>query len=356
MATRSSYSQIFFGLSFVLILYLFYMMLRPFLISVILSLTLVSLFYPNYQQLNRKVRGRSGLSAILMCTIITILLIIPSFLFSIALFNELNQAYGSFQAEMPADWLEQALPWQTNPLIREFWSGLHQYLGVEEESIGAALSSLASRAVGFFLEHYSIILSGIGAFLLNFFIMVFSMFFFFRDGSRFLAELKRLVPLAPHYEDMLVTKLRNVVYATFFGIFATAICQGLAGGIIFFILGISNPILWGTATAIFSLVPVMGTATVWVPMAVYLILTGSVTKGIVLLILGSTVIGLVDNFVRPLIIEGRSDGMHLLLVFFALLGGLVLFGPAGLVLGPLITALLVAFLDIYKIEFREDLI
>jgi predicted PurR-regulated permease PerM len=356
MAVKSRYSQIFFGLSFILILYLFYMMLRPFLIAVILSLTMVSLFYPNYQQLNGKLRGRSGLSAILMCTIITILLIIPSFLFFIALFNELNEAYGSVQAEMPADWLDQALPWQSNPMVKEFWSGLHQYLGVEEESVGAALSSMANRVVGFLLEHYSTILSGIGAFFLNFFIMVFSMFFFFRDGSSFLAELKRLIPLAPQYEDMLIHKLRNVVYATFFGIFATAICQGLAGGVIFFALGISNPILWGTATAVLSLVPVMGTATVWVPMAVYLILTGSVAKGIILLILGSTVIGLVDNFVRPLIIEGRSDGMHLLLVFFALLGGLVLFGPAGLILGPLITALLVAFLEIYKIEFREELI
>ena len=91
----------------------------------------------------------------------------------------------------------------------------------------------------------------------------------------------------------------------------------------------------------------------WIPQ--YLIMTGYLGKGIVLLVLGSGVIGLVDNFVRPLIIEGRSEGMHLLLVFFSLAGGLILFGPSGLVLGPLISALLVTFLDIYRAEFREEL-
>ena len=124
---------------------------------------------------------------------------------------------------------------------------------------------------------------------------------------------------------------------------------------IFWGLGINNPTLWAAATALVSLIPVIGTATIWVPLSIYLILTGYLGKGIILLVLGSGVIGLVDNFVRPLIIEGKSEGMHLLLVFFSLAGGLILFGPSGLVLGPLVSALLVTFLDIYRAEFKEEL-
>ena len=213
----------------------------------------------------------------------------------------------------------------------------------------------AGQVAEYILEHYTLILGGIGAFVLKFSIMLFSMFFFFRDGEALVRELKKLIPLAPEHEDLLLSKLKEVVYATFLGIFTTGICQGIVVGFIFYFLGISNSILWGTATAMFSLVPVLGTATVWIPLSLYLLLSGAYLKGIILLILGVTVIGLIDNLIRPLIIEGTMEGMHLLMVLFALAGGLLLFGPSGLVVGPLVAAMLITFLEIYKIEFREQL-
>ena len=185
--------------------------------------------------------------------------------------------------------------------------------------------------------------------------MVFSMFFFFRDGEALVRELKKLIPLAPEHEDLVLKKLKDVTLATFFGIFATGICQGIVAGFIYFFLGVSNAILWGTTTAIFSLVPVVGTATVWIPMSLYLASTGEVMKGVILFVLGVTVIGLLDNFIRPLIIEAKSQEMHLLLVVFSLAGGLMLFGPSGVILGPLVAALFVTFLEIYKIEFQDQL-
>jgi predicted PurR-regulated permease PerM len=355
MPLTSKYSHFFFSLVFLLILFVFYQMLKPFLVAIILALTLVSLFYPNYRHLKNKLKGRAGLSSLLMCTVITFLIIIPSLLFFLALFNEVNIAYQGFRDELDRQSGQEEY-WSGNPVVRDVLEEINRYLGVDSRNVRATFSSLIDRLVRYLLEHYSAILGGIGFFLFNFFIMVFSMFFFFRDGHRLLNELKRLVPLAPEYEDMLIHKLKEVIYATFFGILATAACQGIAGGLIFLLLGFSNPVLWGTATAVFSLVPVVGTAVVWVPMAVYLLLTGAIFKGVTLLVLGALVIGLVDNLVRPLIIEGRSEGMHVLLVFFGLAGGLALFGPPGLILGPLVAALLVAFLEIYKIEFREHLL
>lgn len=350
--SSSRYSQSFFIVCLLLLLYVFYRMLQPFLVAVILGITLASLFYPNYDELKRRLRGRATLSAAVMCSIITFLIIIPLLLLFLALANELNAAYTDFRSSQD---MWENFPGRENAFLNEVWRQFGRYLEVDGMELPAQLSSLVDRLAGYVLAHYSSILSQVGAMLLNFFVMIFSMFFFFRDGGTLIKEFKRLIPLAPAYEDMVFEKLRTVIYATFFGIFATGIAQGLVAGIIFVSLGISNPILWGTATAFLSLVPVVGTAAVWVPMSIYLIMGGAVIKGIILLILGSSVIGLVDNFVRPLIIEGKSEGMHLLLVFFALGGGLFLWGPAGLVLGPLVAALLVTFLEIYKVEFKEEL-
>lgn len=353
MPVNLKYSKLFFALSFLLILYLFYRMLEPFLISIILAITVVSLFYPNYLELNHRVK-RANLSAAIMCTIVTLLIIVPLIVFFLALAQEFNVAYEDFRQRLAAGKFGLNLPWKGG-ILHDFWQWLGKYLAIETMDLASTVSSLLDRAANYLFQHYSLILGGIGVLLFNFFVMIFTMFFLFRDGHRLLQEIKKLIPLAPEYEDMVLAKLRDVTYATFFGIFATAIFQGVMAGLIFFALGVSNPMLWGTATAFFSLVPVIGTALIWVPMSVYLILAGSVLKGIVLLILGSTVIGLIDNFVRPLIIEGRSSGMHLLLVFFALAGGLLLFGLSGLVLGPLIASLFVTFLEIYKVEFKESL-
>jgi len=349
------YSQLFFGLVFILIIVVFYKMMKPFLVAVILALTLVSLFYPNYRHLRNRLKGRAGLASLIMCTVITILIIIPSIVFFLALFDELNSAYDTVRATLEQQQPAQQEYLQERPILQKAWQQFNHYLGVDGGNIRVTFSRIVDLIISYLLEHYSAIIGGIGVFIFNFFMMIFSMFFFFRDGARLLEELKRLVPLAPEYEEMLVDKLRQVIYATFLGIFATAVCQGVAAGLVFLILGISNPVLWGTTTAVCSLVPMVGTAVVWVPMAIYLMLTGSVAKGIILLVAGGLIIGLIDNFVRPLIVEGASEGMHVLLVFFSLAGGLALFGPPGLVLGPLVAALVVTFLQIYKIEFREEL-
>ncbi len=355
MPVTFKYSKIFFSFALVLILYLFYRMIEPFLISVILSLTLVSLFYANYLELNRKLKNRPNLSSALMVLIVTTLIIIPFFVFFIALLNEFAFAYESFQVQLASGEFEQNFSFPESPFLREVSEQFSQFLGVEGLNLTLLISSLLNRVAQYLTEHYASILGGIGVFFLKFSIMIFSMFFFFRDGEALVRELKKLIPLAPEHEDLVLKKLKEVTIATFFGIFATGICQGIVAGLIFFFLGISNAILWGTATAIFSLVPLLGTATIWIPMSLYLVSTGAVMKGAILFVLGVTVIGLLDNLIRPLIIEGQSQGMHLLLVVFSLAGGLMLFGPSGVVLGPLVAALFVTFLDIYKIEFEDQL-
>lgn len=353
MESSRKQPQLLFAICFGLILFLFFSMLQPFLIALVLALTVVSLFYPNYVHLRSGLGERSGLSAFIMCGIVTFLIIIPLLVISLALVREINTAYESFQANR--DQLASILPGSEGGFGGVLWRRLGRYLAIEGMDLATVISTLIDRGGAYLVSHSSVILGSVGSWLLNFMVMLISMFFFFRDGDAFYREIRQLVPFSSEHTDLVFRKLREVNEATFFGIFATGICQGIVAGLIFFILGIQNPLLWGSATAFFSVFPLVGTSAVWIPMSLYLILSGSAGRGFALLILGATVIGMVDNVVRPLIIRGRSKGMHLLLVFFAIAGGLYFFGPAGLVLGPLVVSLVLTFLEIYKQEFKSNL-
>jgi len=164
MPLTVKYSKLFFSLAFVLILYLFYRMIQPFLISVILSLTLVSLFYANYLELNRKLKNRSNLSSALMCLIVTILIIIPFFVFFIALLNEFVFAYESFQVQLASGELGQNLNWPESAFLRELREQFSQFLGIEGLNLTLVISSLLDQMARYLTEHYASILGGIGAF------------------------------------------------------------------------------------------------------------------------------------------------------------------------------------------------
>ena len=345
-------SQTFLLVSLALVIYLFYGILRPFLFSLILAITLVSLFYPNFLATKRLVRGRAALASVIMCSIITILIIIPLVLLFMFLANELNEAYAALIANQDQilELMDKPYPAILEPVIERVTSFFQQDSFNFREFLTSRLEDLAR----FLISRSSTILGSVGWLLINFVVMVFSMFFLFRDGHLLLSRLQGLLPLAPHYQDVLFGKLQNMVHATFLGIFVTGLCQGALAALIFTILGIDKPVFWAAAVACVSVVPFFGTGVIWIPMSIYLMLSGSLGRGIALFLLGSLVIALVDNIVRPLVIEGHSEGMHVLLVFFAFAGGLLFFGPPGVLLGPLVTALLMALLEIYRLEMAAS--
>ncbi len=344
-------SQTFLLLSLALVMYLFYGILRPFLFSLILAMTLTSLFYPNFLALKHLLRGRAILAAVIMSSIITILIIIPLVLLFIFLANELNDAYLVFVANQDQilEMIEKPYPAILDPVVDRIRALMQQNSFSVSDFFASRLEDLARLLI----RHSSAVLGSVGWLLINFVVMIFCLFFLFRDGHLLLARLQSLLPLAPAYQRVLFEKLQSIVYATFFGIFVTGLCQGVLAGLIFSMLGVQKPVFWAAAVACVSIVPIFGTAVIWMPMSFYLILSGSLARGIVLFLLGAFVIALVDNILRPLIIEGRSEGMHVLLIFFAFAGGLLFFGPAGILLGPLVTALLMALLEIYRLELRD---
>ena len=181
------------------------------------------------------------------------------------------------------------------------------------------------------------------------------MFFLFRDGPTLVDKIRRWIPLSLRYQEQIVRKFQEVSNATVIGSLTTAIAQGIAGGITFFLVGIPNIIFWGTLIALFSLVPLFGTAIVWLPWTLYLLAIGKNLHAFILVVLSIVFVGGIDNILRPILIEGKTK-MHTLLIFFSIMGGISYFGIVGLLVGPIIMALGLTFLDLYRIEFKRELV
>ena len=344
-------AQIFLVIALSLCLYLFYRILRPFLFSLILAMAIVCLFQRQFLWLDERLAGRKNLSSGIMCVGITGLILVPLFLVFMSIIGELGLAYSSFlasQAEMQR-LLERPLVEFLNP----FLDRLPPFLRVDDGGVSDLLAVRVEAVVSFLIAKSSSLLEGVGRIVVNFLVMMFSMFFLFRDGRLLLHRMRELIPLDNRYQEVLIGNLQSIVQATFVGIFGTGLCQGFLAVLIFWGLGIENPIFWGGLVVVASAIPIAGTGLVWMPVAVYLVLSGAPVRGIILAILGAVVISLIDNIIRPLIIQGHSGGIHILLLFFALTGGLLFFGPAGVVIGPLVTALLMGLLEIYGLELRH---
>jgi predicted PurR-regulated permease PerM len=172
-------------------------------------------------------------------------------------------------------------------------------------------------------------------------------------------ELKFLSPLPDEYDEEIIHKFRSVVDATFRGQVLTAIAQGLVTGIGLAIAGVPAPILWGAVAALFSLIPMVGAAAVWVPASIYLFVLASMDRigwgwGIFLVVWGIAVVSVVDNLIRPWAMKAGTN-MHAIVLFFSIIGGLSAFGFVGIILGPLVVALLVTVIAIYRDFFQKPL-
>jgi predicted PurR-regulated permease PerM len=189
----------------------------------------------------------------------------------------------------------------------------------------------------------------IAVFAISFVIMCLTTFYFLKDGKEIVRYIQERIPFIDSQREQIEKRVKDMIVAAIYGGIAVGIAQGTLGGLAFFVLGISSPVLWGSAMAIFSLVPVFGSFTIWGPASAILIISGSYAKGIGLFVFGVLVISSVDNILKPLIIGGRTR-LHMLLIFFSVLGGIKFFGFIGFILGPIITVLCISLLEIYSIK------
>ncbi|WP_434421401.1 AI-2E family transporter [Nannocystis pusilla] len=210
------------------------------------------------------------------------------------------------------------------------------------EQAQAAMGEVTTNSIGYVRG----ILGGIAGVIIEAFFVFFTMFYLFRDGAKLWAALANALPLRGKTMNQMIVRVREVISASVYGVFVIAIIQGTLGGIAFWFIGLPSAVVWGLVMTFMSLIPLAGSFVVWVPAAIYLAVTGSWGAAIGLSLWGTIVIGLVDNFMRPKLV-GEKAKLHELFIFFAVLGGLQLWGIVGLFLGPVILAIALALFDAF---------
>ena len=326
--------------------------LLPYWGALFWAVVLAVLFAPLQRRLARRFGGRGNLSASLTLTVCVVVAILPVTLISMALVSEGSAIYerieqGEVDIGAYVERLKDRLPdMLQQPLDR---IGLGNFEALRERIARGAMQGsefLATKVFDIGQNTFQ--------FLVGFFVMLYLLYFFLRDGPELVRLVRTAVPLEDSLKRRLQIKFTRVVRSTVKGNLLVAVVQGTLGGFIFWLLGIGSPLLWGVLMTFLSLLPAVGCGLVWGPVALYLLATGKPVQGITLIAFGVLVIGLVDNLLRPILV-GKDTRMPDYLVLISTLGGLTLFGLNGFVIGPLIAALFIASWDLYRMRRQVQL-
>ena len=318
--------------------------LWPYYQAILWAVVLAILFQPLYRRMVASLGGRASLAALATVAVILLLVILPLTVIAALLVQEATTAFDSYRSGAldPATMfgrLTDALPaWMTDALQR---FGLTD-AGVLRERLTASLGRISQ----FFGTRALSVGQNAFEFVVGLFIMLYLLFFLLRDGTALVARVQAASPLRSDRMRTLLRKFSIVAGATVRGNIVIALIQGTLGGAAFAFLGIHAPVLWGAVMAFLSLLPAVGAAVTWLPVAVYLLLTGAVWQGVGLVVFGVVVIGSVDNLLRPMLV-GKDVRMPDWLVLISTVGGITVFGISGFVIGPVIAAMFVAVWDLY---------
>ena len=346
-ATVSSFESKFFVLLLVVVSLGFLWVLSPFYGAVFWGAVFAIVFAPLHARLLRAIPTRRTLTAALALLFILLLVILPLGLLSALLVQEAGLVVqrmqtGELSFSLYFQQIYEALPGWATGLLGRF--GLTD-MALVQERIAVSLT----QGSQFFAAQALSIGQNTFDFLMSFFIMLYLLFFFLRDGSALGRRMMDTLPLEGDIKRDLSGKFITVIRATVKGNIVVAMVQGALGGLIFWILDIHAPVLWGTLMAFLSLLPAIGAAIVWLPVAIYFLATGAVLNGLLLAAFGVLVIGLVDNVLRPLLV-GKDTKLPDYVVLMSTIGGMALFGLNGFVIGPVIAAMFIAAWDLFSIS------
>ncbi len=331
----------------------FALVIWPFIGAVLWALFIAIVFMPLQRRLNKRWPGRPNRAALLTLAVIVLIVIIPMVFVSASLVQQASGMYeristGELNVGMYFQRMVDALPTWLHELMDRFGLG---NLGALQQKLVAAL---AQRGQALTTHVFSIGQNTL-EFVVSFFIMLYLLFFLLRDGPQLAAQIGAAVPLNPQHRRRLFGKFVTVVRATVKGNILVAMVQGALGGIAFAVLGIPGALLWGSVMAFLSLLPAVGAALVWGPVAVYFLSTGALVQAAGLIAWGVIAIGLVDNVMRPFLV-GKDTKMPDYLVLISTVGGMAVFGINGFVLGPVVAAMFIAAWDIFTAARQEPTI
>ena len=324
----------------ILLGYLCYRILLPFLAPLSWAVVFCIVFFPVYQVILRFVRLRS-LASTLTVILVCILILGPFSYFAYVLTVELaNISTGPIEMKSVADLFN-------HPVVRQVTDRILSFSGVSQAEFQASvLSGLASFGKRV-LEYVPGRLGDVMGVGFNFLLMIFSLFFFFQDGPYLLGRLSDYLPFSKPHRERLTKQVKDIVISTIYGGIVVGLALGCVGSLAFGLVGLHAPGIWGMAIAISSFVPIVGSAVVWIPAILWLLFHASFSKAIILFLVATFSTAVIDNIIRPVIIGNRLR-MPLLAIFFGALGGVELFGLIGLVMGPLVLAVFISIIDIFR--------
>jgi len=234
--------------------------------------------------------------------------------------------------------------------FKHYLAGLHLPVPSEQINLQHIVQTVVNQASAFIYDNAINLIKRFTFFFLNLVLVLFIAFFMFLQGDAFIEEIRSLSPLDPAHNAEILRETETTIKVTVWGTVIVAFVQGFLGGVGFLIFGLPQPAFWGTVMIPASVIPLVGSAIIWGPAAVYLLFTGSIFAGVGLIIWGGVLVSIVDNILRPLIVKGHSTTPSIL-ILFSILGGLEYFGIIGFILGPLILSFLLSLLRIYRKTF-----
>jgi predicted PurR-regulated permease PerM len=346
---HTNFATIFLVALALLITGLFFAMIRGFLVAIFLAAIFTGMLQGPYRRLVRWLGGRKTPAAILTILIFVFVLIVPISLF---LGIVVSQALDVSASVGPWVQREISQPRELDRLLEglPFWETIQPY----QDQILTKVAEFAGRIGTFLVTSVAAVSRGTARFFFQLFILLYAMYFFLINGRAYLVKVLYYVPLESEAEGRLVARFVSVTRATIKGTLLIGVIQGGLAGLAFMVAGINGWAFWTVIMIVFSIIPAIGTALVWIPATIYLFALGQTAVAIGLAVWCAVVVGMVDNVLRPRLV-GRDTELSDLLILLGTLGGLVFFGAVGFIIGPIIAALFVTVWEIYGETFADYL-
>ena len=324
----------------------------PFFEPICWAIILALFFHPVYRHLLKIMRGASAPASFIMCVLIITFIIIPVFVLITSLASELLRVYASSVAHIQSGTFTLLPDAETYPFMHKVGVQVLKAFKLYGADLKTTLMDIARNMGEYFLKQGTIVFKNVAALIFKAAITVVILFYLFADGAKMLSAFRNLLPLSKPTVDSFMKLTSDVLSATLYGNILTGAIQAALGIFIFSALDFSAALLWGTIQGLGTFIPIIGTAIVWAPASLYLFFTGAYLKGAILLAFSLLVVSQIDYFLRPYLISGKAE-LHNLLLFLGIFGGINVFGLLGLILGPMIIALCVSILALYRLKLVE---
>ena len=331
------------GLVTILFLYL----LQPFFFPIFWAAVIAGVFHPLYSRINEKL-NRPNLSTAILFLLIALIILLPAGIVGTLAFNESLRLYAALAPDTRH--MDQNFQHLINTIAG---NSIAHLFHINKALLIAKTTEVAQGITSYIFVHLTDLTQNTLGLLVKFAIMLYTLFFFVRDGDRFLRMAVKVLPLGLGREKFLYERFIVTARSTLKVTLIIGGIQGALGGIVFFATDVEGALIWGLLMILMAIVPVVGCSIIWAPAGILMLMTGHIWEGILILAVGFLVISTVDNLLRPILI-GKDVEMHPLLIFLSTLGGIILFGFSGFVIGPVITSLLIALWEMYEEFYRRE--